>query len=172
MIPSLKHVGEKQNQASGWRFSFVLSLICILYVSPPLRFHLHDFPVCSSYHTNNASTGSSFSPSGSAVNPPLPFQWAVFPLSSTSHPPQWFLQGPSPLNQSSLTACPGTPYRWSAQQHTGLSDEPPDRGPSTPLWKHTLSGCPAGGAVEFRHNQSIILTLGKPETTLHHCYHR
>lgn len=77
----------------------------------------------------------------------------VFLLSSTFHPPQRFPQGSSPLSQSDLTACPGTPCHRSAQQHTGLSDGPPGRGPSTPLWRRTPSGCPVGGAVEHRYNQ-------------------
>lgn len=73
---------------------------------------------------------------------------SVFPLSSISHPPQRFLQGSSPLSWSGSTACPGTPCQRSAQQHTGPSDGPLGRGPSTLLWRRTPAGCPVGGAVE------------------------
>lgn len=113
---------------------------CFIYMifqsAPPS--HISDEPIA-----NNASTGVSFSPRHS-VAIPLPAWGAVFLLGPTSHPPQRFLQGSSPLSQSDLTACPGTPCRRSAQQHTGLSDGPPGRGPSTPLWRRTPSGCLCG----------------------------
>lgn len=90
---------------------------------------------------------------------------AVFLLRSTSHPPQTFLQGSSP-SRSDPTACPGTPCHRSAQQHTGLSDGPPGRGPSNPLWRRTPSGCPVEGAVEQRCNQSVTLAGGKSHCDL------
>lgn len=131
----------------------------IFQFAPPS--HIYDKSIA-----NDASTGISFIPSGLVLSPQLPWWGAVFLLSSTSHPPQWFLQGSSPLSWSAPTACPGTPCRRSARQHTGLSDGPPGRGPSTRLWRRTPAGCPAGGAVEHRCNQSIILTWGKTDRIL------
>ena len=105
--------------------------------------------------------GVSFSPSCLVVSSSSALLGAVFLLSSTSHPPLGFPQGSSPLSQSDLTACPGTPCLRSARQHTGLSDGPPGRGPSNRLWRRTPSGCPARGAAEHRYNQSIIQTSGQ-----------
>lgn len=163
LIQSLKHEEEKKeirhcdlNVCWSW----------FVYRSPSLvsaLFHLHEFPVCSSVthfwwtkmakciHWNFLLFKQLGCNSSATLTGP------VFLLSSTFHPPQRFLQGSSPLCQSDLTACPGTPCHRSAQQHTGLSDGPPGRGPSTPLWRRTPSGCPVGRAMEHRYNQSITL---------------
>lgn len=155
---SLWSMKKKTNQVS-LVFIFMLVLICILHVSSSLvtvHFHQHDFPVCSLVtrlwwtHSKQYIHRKVILSQLLGCNSSAALVGAVFLLNSTSHPQQRFLQGSSPLSQSDLTACPGTPCHQSAQQHTGLSDGPPGHGPSNLLWRHTPSGCPAGGAVEHR----------------------
>lgn len=88
-------------------------------------------------------------------------RWNVAPkgetallLSPTSHRPQRSARGSSPPNQNGPTACPGTPGPRSVRRHTEQSDGPPGRGPSTPLLRSTLSGCPVVGAIEHRSANS------------------
>lgn len=115
--------------------------------------------LCSSYtQLLQEQQGSATCLSPSAVPPPPvgPPSWRG--LGSTSRPRlQRSAQGSSPPSRSAETACPAPPCRRSARQHTALSDGPPGRGPSTPRWRRTPSGCPAGGAIEQHSHHVRVL---------------
>lgn len=142
-------------------------LICAVYVQfiSGSRFLLHPSFSRSLLHLTKpqrivrplASLSLSLSQLIDCGSPAVP-RGAAFPLSSTSHPPRRFPPGFSPPSQSAPTACPGPPCHWSARRHTGLSDGPLGHDPSTHLWWHTPSGCPAGGAVEHIYDQSLTVT--------------